>query len=81
MAVKRKRESSTSDSPKPISTSTESRPTLDLNSGSINTDDTKSKHGGSEGGGQKGPKIKYIAAEGSTSWSKSLGVSTVPQRD
>jgi hypothetical protein len=75
MAGKRKRESSTIESPKSIPTSTESRPIVDLNSKSTNSDHPNSKD---DGEGHKGPKVQYIAAEGSSSWSKSLGTSTAP---
>jgi len=79
MGNKRKRESSTVDSPKSIPTSIESRPSLDLNSKSIKSDLADSKSEGDEAGGHKGPKVQYIAAEGSNSWSKSLGTSA-PER-
>lgn len=75
MGNKRKRESSTVDSPKSIPTSIESRPSLDLNSKSTKSDHANSKSDGGDDGGQKGPKVQYIAAEGSNSWSKSLGTS------
>ena len=75
MGSKRKRESSTVDSPKSIPTSTDCRPSLDLNSKSIKSDLANSKGDGDDAGGQKGPKVQYIAAEGSNSWSKSLGTS------
>jgi hypothetical protein len=76
MAGKRKRESSTTDSLKTIPASTESRPTVELNSKSTNSDHANSKGNGDDDGGHKGPKVQYIASEGSKSWSKSLGMST-----
>ena len=76
MGNKRKRESSTVDSPKSIPTSTDCRPSLDLNSKSTKSNHANSKSEGDEAGGHKGPKVQYIAAEGSNSWSKSLGTST-----
>jgi hypothetical protein len=76
MSHKRKRESSTIDSPKSNPTSTESRPIVDLNPKSTNSDHTNGHDDGGNGEGHKGPKVQYIAAEGSSSWSKSLGMST-----
>ena len=73
MSHKRKRESSTTDSPRTIPTSTGSRPSLDPKS--TNSDHTNSNDNGGDGEGHKGPKVQYIAAEGSNSWSKSLGTS------
>jgi hypothetical protein len=76
MAGKRKRESSTIDSPKSIPTSTESRPSLDPKS--ANSDHANSNDNGGNEEGHKGPKVQYIPAEGSNSWSKSLGTSVAP---
>jgi hypothetical protein len=74
MAAKRKRESSAADSPNSTTASTQSRPTLNLNPKS-NTADHGRDHvdNGNGDGGHKGPKVQYIAAEGSNTWSKSLG--------
>ena len=76
MAGKRKRESSTIDSPNSIPTSTESRPSLDPKS--TNSDNVNSNDNGGDGEGHKGPRVQYVAAEESSSWSKSLGTSTAP---
>lgn len=72
MAGKRKRESSAASIPATTGASVEN------GSGSDATLDRKGKSRDMEHGaedGHKGPRVKYIAAEGASSWTKSLGQS------
>jgi len=72
MAAKRKRESSAASTPATTGASVEN------SSGSDATLDRKGQSKDTEHGaedGHKGPRVNYIAAEGPSSWTKSLGKS------
>jgi hypothetical protein len=74
MAAKRKRESSAAEPPNSTTASTQGRPTLNLNPKSNTADhDRDHVNDGNGNVGHRGPKVQYIAAEGSNTWSKSLG--------